>query len=429
MAQEFCITIHLVQAKNLAAMDNNGLSDPYCVVKSSFNKQQFKTKFIKKTLSPEWNEQFRFYNTKVDGTLSVKLWDKDKFLTDDFLGEVVVPLKGLVEGKEHDAWYDLQNEPETQKGTVGQIRIKLVSSSSGGLGSSEGGTMKLEEVYNVGKQLGKGGFSIVKEGTNKQTGQKVAIKLIEKGAFKESDLGLVKREISIMKRLNHPNIVHLFDVFDSAEYLAIVLELVTGGELFDHIVSRGSYSEDDASKLVRQLLEAVSYLHDNGIAHRDLKPENLLIGGEKHDLLKVTDFGLSNEFNEAKKLTTRCGTPYYVAPEVVQGLQYDSAVDLWAIGVITYILLCGYPPFYGKSDNIVFEKILTCKFSYPPNEWDNISQTAKDFINHLLVVNPLERMSSTEALKHAWITSTKDHPKLTRIDTAKLKELMTGKPK
>jgi len=231
-----------------------------------------------------------------------------------------------------------------------------------------------------------------------------------------------------MKRLSHPNIVQLYDVYDSAEYLSIVLELVTGGELFDHIVSRGHFSETDASKLIKQLLEALSYLHDNGIAHRDLKPENLLIGGENKDLLKVTDFGLSNEFDDSKKLTTRCGTPYYVAPEVVLGQQYDSAVDMWATGVITYITLCGYPPFYGKSDNVVFERILSCKFTFPPKEWDKISSTAKDFISNLLVVNAADRLSASEALNHPWISSDDDEaPKLTRIDTGKLKEML--KPK
>eukprot|EP01097_Dermamoeba_algensis_P001622 TRINITY_DN1609_c0_g1_i1.p1 TRINITY_DN1609_c0_g1~~TRINITY_DN1609_c0_g1_i1.p1 ORF type:complete len:427 (+),score=92.58 TRINITY_DN1609_c0_g1_i1:43-1323(+) len=424
---EFVITIEFVQAKNLAPMDSNGLSDPYCVVKSTFNKQQFKTKVVKKTLNPDWNEKFKFFAPKLDGALQVKLWDKDKFTADDFLGEVSIPINSLQPGKEQDLWLELKDEPkEVQKKEKGQLHVKLSYSASSGPVHPE--SSKLEDNYTIGRQLGKGGFSIVKEGTNKATGAKVAIKLIEKGAFKESDLGLVRREIAIMKRLSHPHVVQLYDVYDSAEYLSIVLELVTGGELFDHIVTRGHISEAEASKLIKQLLEALSYLHDNGIAHRDLKPENLLIGGQNKDLLKVTDFGLSNEFDDSKKLTTRCGTPYYVAPEVVLGQQYDSAVDMWATGVITYIVLCGYPPFFGKSDNVVFEKILSCKYTYPPKEWDRISAAGKDFINKLLVVNAADRMTAADALYHPWISSDEDEaPKLTRIDTDKLKELI--KPK
>eukprot|EP01097_Dermamoeba_algensis_P001819 TRINITY_DN169_c0_g1_i2.p2 TRINITY_DN169_c0_g1~~TRINITY_DN169_c0_g1_i2.p2 ORF type:complete len:229 (+),score=47.05 TRINITY_DN169_c0_g1_i2:950-1636(+) len=227
-----------------------------------------------------------------------------------------------------------------------------------------------------------------------------------------------------MKRLNHPNIVHLYDVFDSENELALVLELITGGELFDHIVNVGHFSEADAANLVKQTLSAIAYMHENGIAHRDLKPENLLLGGEKKEIIKITDFGLSNELNpESGVLVTRCGTPHYVAPEVVQGCPYDGAVDLWALGVITYIMLCGYPPFYGKTDNIIFERIMNAEYTFRSPDWDHISDNAKDFIRALLQINPGDRMSAAESLKHAWLANSAKvaHAK---IDTSKLKSFV-----
>jgi serine/threonine protein kinase len=155
-----------------------------------------------------------------------------------------------------------------------------------------------------------GGFSVVKEATDKSTGMKFAAKIIEKTASDE-ELNLLQREIDIMKKLNHQNIIQLIEVFDEPEHIYLVLELITGGELFDQIVSRGSYSEKDAASIVKQILEAVQYMHSNGIAHRDLKPENLLCSGPNNEIIKVTDFGLSKDFGEAT-LQTSCGTPDYV---------------------------------------------------------------------------------------------------------------------
>jgi len=196
-----------------------------------------------------------------------------------------------------------------------------------------------------------------------------------------------------------------------------VLELATGGELFDQIVSRGSYSERDAANIIRQILEAVGKMHAEGIAHRDLKPENLLVTGENNEIIKISDFGLSKDFGK-ENLRTSCGTPDYVAPEVLRGSTYDSAVDIWSIGVITYILLCGFPPFYGSTEQQIFNKILRAEYDFPSPDWDGVSEEAKGFIKALLVLNPNDRPTAEECLQSPWITSASPPVgSLTRIES------------
>jgi calcium/calmodulin-dependent protein kinase I len=192
------------------------------------------------------------------------------------------------------------------------------------------------------------------------------------------------------------------------------MELVTGGELFDRIVEKGSYSERDASDLIRQVIEAVSYLHALGIVHRDLKPENLLYMCPEDDdaPIKIIDFGLSRpDIGPGSIMKTKVGTPYYVAPEVLQR-KYTASCDIWSIGVITYILLCGYPPFYGENDANLFEQIKKAEYEFDAPYWDEISDSAKDFISHLMEKSPIKRYTCEECLDHPWISggmaSTKD---------------------
>ncbi|XP_042830245.1 calcium/calmodulin-dependent protein kinase type 1B isoform X2 [Panthera tigris] len=182
------------------------------------------------------------------------------------------------------------------------------------------------------------------------------------------------------------------------------MELVTGGELFDRIMERGSYTEKDASHLVGQVLGAVSYLHSLGIVHRDLKPENLLYATPFEDSkIMVSDFGLS-KIQTGNVLGTACGTPGYVAPELLEQKPYGKAVDVWALGVISYILLCGYPPFYDESDPELFSQILRASYEFDSPFWDDISESAKDFIRHLLERDPQKRFTCQQALQHLWIS-------------------------
>eukprot|EP00029_Vermamoeba_vermiformis_P013141 TRINITY_DN8062_c0_g1_i1.p1 TRINITY_DN8062_c0_g1~~TRINITY_DN8062_c0_g1_i1.p1 ORF type:complete len:313 (+),score=47.17 TRINITY_DN8062_c0_g1_i1:50-940(+) len=281
---------------------------------------------------------------------------------------------------------------------------------------------RIKEHYILGKELGKGSFSVVVHGTRLQDGLNVAVKIIKKVPGK--DLSLLHREIHIMRQLVHPTIVSLIDVFEDEEHIYMVIELVTGGMLFDHIVAKGSYSEQDAANIVRQIVLAVNYMHDNGIAHRDLKPENLLCSGDNPNIIKVTDFGLAKNFGEAT-MVTKCGTPDYVSPEVLTGtkIAYSPAVDVWSIGVVTYILLCGSPPFFATNRPQLFERIRRIEYYFHSPEWDIISEDAKDFIRRILVADPTLRLTTKQCLEHSWLTNNNPSQERTipRIDSGKMK--------
>jgi len=266
----------------------------------------------------------------------------------------------------------------------------------------------IKDKYTIGEVIGRGGFSTVHEATRNSDGSKFAVKIVEKTMIQE-DIKLLKREIDIMKQVDHVNILKLIEIYEDDEKVYIVMELVEGSELFDRIVDKGYYSEKSTVHIVKQILNAVKYLHQQGIAHRDLKPENLLCSGEGvNEVVKIADFGLSKIFagEKGEELQTSCGTPGYVAPEVLMSEHYDKSVDMWGIGIITYILLAGYPPFYADNDTQLFEKIMNADYDFDDECWDDVSDLAKDFIRHLLVKNPEERFNADQALEHPWITST-----------------------
>lgn len=262
----------------------------------------------------------------------------------------------------------------------------------------------ITDIYDIKDELGKGAFSVVRLGVNKTTGEKVAIKIIDKTqASAEADEKRLKTEVEILKKVRHPNIVCLKDLYETPQNLYLVMELVTGGELFDKIVEKGQYSEKEASAIVKKMLGAVDYLHSQKIAHRDLKPENLLLKSDDDTDVMISDFGLSKIINQDTMMETACGTPYYVAPEVLSASGYDMEVDLWSVGVITYLLLCGFPPFYGDTLPEVFEQIMKADFEFPSPYWDDISSTAKEFIQKLLVVDPKKRLTAQQAMEESWI--------------------------
>jgi len=266
---------------------------------------------------------------------------------------------------------------------------------------------KITDFYDLKEDLGKGAFSVVKLAINKKTQEKVAVKIIDKkAASSPADDKRLQTEVEILKKVKHPNMVCLKDMYDSPEKLYLIMELVTGGELFDKIVEKGQYSEKDASVIIKNLLSAVEYLHSQNIAHRDLKPENLLLKGGNNDTdVMLSDFGLSKIIGVESMMETACGTPYYVAPEVLSATGYDKEVDLWSVGVITYLLLCGFPPFYGESLPEVFEQIMKAEFDFPAPYWTDISKNAKDLIQKLLVVDAKKRLTATQALSHPWISA------------------------
>lgn len=267
----------------------------------------------------------------------------------------------------------------------------------------------IEDYYLFGENIGSGTFSVVRRGKNKKTGEIVAIKIIDKKAVGDKT-EMIQTEIDILRRVRHPYIIGMKEMFETPTTIYLVMEMVTGGELFDKIVERGAYSEKDASKLIREILDAVDYLHQNKVVHRDLKPENLLYSNDDVDAdIKIADFGLSKILGSEVLLKTACGTPGYVAPEVLKCEGYDQSADLWSVGVIMYILLCGFPPFYDDNTAVLFEQIMEGKYEFPSPYWDTVSESAKDLVKHLLDVTPHNRYTATKALSHPWIAGNTAH--------------------
>jgi len=266
----------------------------------------------------------------------------------------------------------------------------------------------IHDEYDVKELIGSGNFSKVHMGIEKKTGTKYAIKIIDKKLVETTRL---ENEIQILKKVDHKNIILLKEVFESSSKLYLVMELVTGGELFNKIVEIGAYSEQIAKDLVRQIIQGVKYLHSLNIAHRDLKPTNLLLKSNDTNEIKIADFGLSKILGPDSMMQTACGTPIYVAPEVLKGEGYDKEVDLWSVGVIMYILLCGFPPFFDDGENMgqLFEQIMAGDFDFPDPYWTDIDESAKNLIEHLLVVEPSKRYTADEALAHPWLKSERDH--------------------
>ncbi|KAK3941366.1 putative calcium calmodulin-dependent protein kinase [Diplogelasinospora grovesii] len=262
--------------------------------------------------------------------------------------------------------------------------------------------------YKVGKTLGAGSYSVVKECVHIDTGRYYAAKVINKRLMAGRE-HMVRNEIAVLKKVSmgHQNILTLVDYFETMNNLYLVTDLALGGELFDRICRKGSYYESDAADLIRATLSAVAYLHDHGIVHRDLKPENLLFRTpeDNADLL-IADFGLSRIMDEEQfhVLTTTCGTPGYMAPEIFKKTGHGKPVDLWALGVITYFLLCGYTPFDRDSDFEEMQAILNADYSFTPLEyWRGVSDSAKDFIRRCLTIDPNKRMTAHEALQHPFV--------------------------
>lgn len=264
-------------------------------------------------------------------------------------------------------------------------------------------------TYKVGKLLGEGAFSKVKEGKGVRDGRMYAVKIVTKAKLtREDDLAL-RDEIGILRILGHPNIIKLYDVFDEAEHYYLVTEIMRGGELFDRIVTKTFYNEKEARDVCKILFGALNYCHQHNIAHRDLKPENLLLMSRNNDAdIKIADFGFAKKVTSEHCLLTQCGTPGYVAPEILHGVPYGTKSDMWSIGVITYILLGGYPPFIEQNQRELFKKIKKGQYEFHPEYWRTISPEAKDLISKLLTVDPSRRMTASEALNTPWVTGGDD---------------------
>eukprot|EP01123_Difflugia_compressa_P000038 TRINITY_DN1007_c0_g1_i2.p1 TRINITY_DN1007_c0_g1~~TRINITY_DN1007_c0_g1_i2.p1 ORF type:complete len:298 (+),score=49.46 TRINITY_DN1007_c0_g1_i2:97-990(+) len=255
------------------------------------------------------------------------------------------------------------------------------------------------------EQLGQGYFAVVRAGIDKSNNTKVAIKCVDKKLVEKVDN--LETETSLLQRIDHPHIVRLVVICDTKSTLFIVMELMEGGELYEEIVKRKSFTEKDASYIMRQLFSALDYLHKNGIAHRDLKLENLLLVKRDSLDIKLADFGLSKVFSatDEQKMKTACGTPYYVAPEILTTEGYTNKIDMWAAGVLLYVLLSGRLPFSGDSDVELFQAILESNLVWKKPQFDTVSDDAKDLIQKLITKDVNTRYSAEQSLAHHFIAN------------------------
>ena len=285
------------------------------------------------------------------------------------------------------------------------------------VGKAEG---NLTDKYEIIREIGSGGFSKCLLVKNKITKANYACKEHQKKSVSDYD-GLM-REVNLMIKLDHPNIIKLYEYYENDKNIYLIMELCTGGELFDRIVENTEngiqYTEKQAANLFRQMMDAINYCHKNGIVHRDLKPENLLfLNKDQNSPIKVIDFGMSKRFTAEKYMNEKVGTAYYISPEVLKG-KYDEKCDIWSAGVILYIIICGYPCFNGEDDDEIFAAIQRGKIQFPSPEWDDISEDDKN-INKKMCCPPEKRLTAAQVLQDTWVKDNAPHSSSTLIPTKK----------
>eukprot|EP00977_Amphora_coffeiformis_P012882 scaffold3271_cov181-Amphora_coffeaeformis.AAC.9 len=293
-------------------------------------------------------------------------------------------------------------------------------------------TLAFGDVYEMVERIHTSNGAAIWSCKHKARGESYAVKIVEKkGAVTAGNKSVseaVFHELAVLKSAKHPKIMAVIDFFEEDDAFYLVMELMEGGDVFDRILSLQRYTEKDARDLVRFLLETVLHIHSKGIAHRDLKPQNLLLKSKENNAdIKVADFGFACRVHTPQSLTTRCGTPTYVAPEILKNIPYDQSGDMWSVGVIIYVLLVGYPPFADNNQSVLFQKIRVGDYTFHPEEWKGISEDAKDLIKHLLVVDPLQRWTARQALESNWLK--KEDKDLNKELTASLEAIKRSKRK
>lgn len=264
---------------------------------------------------------------------------------------------------------------------------------------------RCEDHYVFGKVIGTGAFSVVKECTSKSTGQRFAVKIIRHSDLRPCDLKVLEREISFSSTLKHPGIVRLVDVFIEFGNTYLLFQLHESGDLFDKISCEGCLDEAAAAFMLGGLLDTLCYIHQAGVIHRDVKLENILLSTDEEGRLigHLGDLGFAKFVNQEGSLDEACGTPEYVAPELLQGLPYDCKADIFSLGVVSYTMCGGYLPFYSTNKEILFRSIIRGDFHFHSQFWSHVSCDAKDFIACALQTNPAQRPSAEELRLHPWI--------------------------
>ncbi|GFH58735.1 ribosomal protein S6 kinase alpha-1/2/3/6 [Chaetoceros tenuissimus] len=287
---------------------------------------------------------------------------------------------------------------------------------------------KFDNIYQLDQKLRQGRISGIWKGARREAenGMELAIKVISVDKCNLQEESRIMNEVAILQSLNHPNILRLHDFFEESPNFFIVMELMEGGDVFDKIVEKTQYTEKDAKELVRSLLKGVEYIHTRRVAHRDLKPQNLLLASLESDVLvKIADFSFARRVHTPKSLFTRCGTPTYVAPEILKNHPHDESADMWSVGVIAFVALVGYPPFIEEDQRVLFRKIRLGEYCFYDEDWEGISADARDLISKLLIVDPDHRCTASQAINHKWITGD-DSGLSTRDISASLKKLKTS---
>eukprot|EP00727_Mastigamoeba_balamuthi_P004254 m51a1_g13826 putative myosin light chain (410) ;mRNA; r:448701-450478 len=339
--------------------------------------------------APRWGETLDLARHTIGsprGRVAIALVERGQVF-DSILGDAVLDLDGL--DGDSDRWIAL----ERKKG-AGSLHVVV---HFGGLGT-------LKKRYAIGKEIGRGAYAGVYEGTEKTSGSKVAIKIVDKRNQKPSLRAQFDREIEAMRKLRHPNIVQLHFEHSSEDFAYIVMDYVPGGELYTHIEKKGKLCEAEAAVIMKQLLSAVAHMHERGIAHRDLKPENVLLTDTNNFRVKVVDFGFSVDY-EISDMKSCVGSPMYTAPEMLYGNIYTNACDIWALGVILYIMLSGNMPFCGETQAELDRNILSGYFDFGGDCWKRVSTQAKALITRMLLVTPSVRPTAAQCLADSWFST------------------------
>ena len=277
------------------------------------------------------------------------------------------------------------------------------------------------EDYSIVRILGKGAYSEVYLAKQKVSGMERCIKVTRKKNLGVSESEAIFEEVKILRDIDHPHIMKVYEYYQNSSYIYIISEFLAGGELFDRIIESNCFSEKIAAKYMQQILSAVAYLHAHNVIHRDLKPENIVFESKDAESnLKIIDFGTSKKVKINERLNAKLGTAYYIAPEVLNN-NYDLKCDVWSCGVILYVFLCGYPPFNAKNDDDIFKKILKGQFTFPKEEWSQVSEEAKQLISLMLTFDPATRPSAGELLKHPWFNKAQTQSSSSAINNAVLK--------
>lgn len=424
MGQFGTLELHLKKGMDLKDVELVGRQDPYCVVKVDRQSRRTKT-HTDGGKNPVWEEVLEFKNVTEDSVLKIEVYDENVLLRDVLIGSCRVPLKKVTETGSEDVEAPVLVKQNKQKGKItlslkfrpgGQPSAEQPRAvAAGGTGAPKAGNWilptygdtDLKKDFDLHEVLGKGTFGTTVRATNKVTKEIVAVKVISKRKLSSQDeIDDVRREVEIMHHLaGHPNVVQLKGVYEDKSNVSLVMELCTGGELFDAIIKKQHYSEREAAAMIRTIVGVVAHCHNMGVIHRDLKPENFLLSDKKIELaaaLKGTDFGLSVFFQDGQTFTDIVGSAYYVAPEVLKR-NYGKEADIWSCGVILYILLSGMPPFYGENERKIFESIMRDQLDFGSEPWPKISAEAKDCVRRMLQRDPKRRATATEILQHEWM--------------------------